>query len=101
MIAKTKIYLAAVTLLALLLIGILGTGMAAADSGGGSVGGGLWYWSNIPHTFAKSEYWHDDKLHSATAKVGGNTTRKTAYAGVWAIANQYGWGLTQVFWNTY
>lgn len=99
MIAKIKIKLAVLTLLALLLIGTLGTGMAVADSGGGSVGGGLWYWSNIPHTFAKSEYWHPYNRHSATAKVGDSSTRRVQNAGIWAIASQWGWGTTYVYWN--
>jgi len=69
MIVKIKIKLAAVTLLALLLIGTLGTGMAAAGSGHSYPGGGEWWWENIPGIFALSEYWHGSQMHSATAKV--------------------------------
>ena len=99
LIAKIKIKLAVVTLVALLLIGTLGTGMAAAGSGGGYVGGGLWCWSNIPHTFADSEYQHFDNKHSATAKVGSSSFKMIKPAGTWAIAQLWGWGTTYVYWS--
>ncbi|MFA5015518.1 MAG: lactococcin 972 family bacteriocin [Actinomycetota bacterium] len=101
MISKIKIKLAAVTLLALLLVGILGTGIAAAGSGGGSVGGGTWWWENFPGIYAGSHYYHSSVLHSATAKVGSSSQKTYADPGYWANAEKIGIGTTYVYWNTY
>jgi len=97
MTAKIKIRLAAAIMLALSLIGTLGTGLAAAVF----VGGGEWRYGGFPHTYAYSYYTHPIKYHSATAIVGGSSKKAYENAGKWAIAEVTGWGTRYVYWNTY
>lgn len=101
MTTKIKIRLSAAIMLALLLIGTLGTGIAAAGSGGGYVGGGYWWWENVPGIYAASCYDHPTKTHSATAVVGTRSSKHYASPGNQAFAEQIGWGTTGVYWNTY
>ncbi|MEA2015748.1 MAG: lactococcin 972 family bacteriocin [Actinomycetota bacterium] len=101
MTTKIKIRLAAAIVLALSLIGTLGTGVAAAGSGGGYVGGGYWIWENISGIYARSEYHHPTKYHSATACVGNSCKKVYASSGNWAKAAKWGVGTTRVYWNTY
>jgi len=99
MTAKIKIKLVSVILLALLLIGTLGTGMAAAVQE--YVGGGLWDWAYTPHIWCRSDYWHGSVYHSATSICGSGYEKKYGVAGVWAKTTASGWGTTYVYWNTY
>jgi len=101
MTVKIKIKLATVTLLALLLVGTLGTGMAAAASGHSYPGGGEWWWSNIPGIWAESIYYHKSLTHSASVKIGSRTVRDTRSPGIVAGVDLFGIGTTYVYWNTY
>jgi len=101
MTTKIKIRLAAAIMLALSLIGTLGTGMAAAASGHSYPGGGEWWWSNIPGIWAESMYYHKSLKHSASVKIGTRTVRDTRNAGILAGVDLFGLGTTYVYWNTY
>lgn len=99
MTAKIKIRLATVILLAFLLIGTLGTGMAAAVTE--YVGGGIWYWNYISYTWCCSEYFHSTVYHSATSICGSGYDKEYKFGGEWARTEASGWGTTYVYWNTY
>ncbi|MDD5622131.1 MAG: hypothetical protein PHQ09_03075 [Actinomycetota bacterium] len=99
MTVKIKIRLAAVILLALLLIGTLGTGVAAAVTE--YVGGGVWYWNYITHIWCCSEYFHSTLYHSATSICGSGYQKVYKYGGENAVTQASGWGTTYVYWNTY
>jgi hypothetical protein len=101
MTTNIKIRLAAATMLALSLIGTLGTGVAAAGSGHSYPGGGEWWWSNIPGIWAESIYWHPTKTHSASVRIGTRTVRSMRGPGSVAGIDLFGVGTTYVYWNTY
>lgn len=99
MIKKIKIKLAVVILLAILLISTLGIGMAAAVTK--YVGGGIWYYNYISHTWCCSEYFHSTLYHSATSICGSGYEKEYKNGGAWAVTEASGWGTTYVYWNTY
>lgn len=99
---RIKMRLASIAIMGVMSIGMLGTGVAAADSGSSNVGGGQWSWSNVPGVYASSSYYHPSKLHSASAQVGdGDVKVDTKNAGHTAKAKAYGIGTTRVWWNVY
>ncbi|MBE3115403.1 MAG: hypothetical protein IMZ59_07805 [Actinobacteria bacterium] len=99
MTAKIKIKLVAVIVLAFLLIGTLGTGMAAAVTE--LVGGGIWVWDHVPHLWCRSYYYHATLYHSATSICGSGYDKVYKYGGAWAQTEASGFGTTYVYWNTY
>jgi len=99
MTASIKVRLAAATILALLLIGTLGTGIATAVTE--YVGKGIWYYNYISHQWCCSEYFHSTLYHSATSICGSGYDKEYMYGGQWAKTEAGGWGTTYVYWNTY
>ena len=67
---KTEVRLTSILITCAILIGVLGTGIAYAASGGGDVEGGYRAWETIPNFMAKSTYQHRSSYHSASARVG-------------------------------
>ncbi|HCU56961.1 MAG TPA: hypothetical protein DF984_01815 [Anaerolineaceae bacterium] len=98
-----KLGLASTLIICILLVGIFGTSVAFAASGYEEVGGGIWTWNTIPGFYAKSNYFHREAYHRASAQVGaGDIISDIQPPNVHAVAIATGlFGTCRVWWYVY
>jgi len=99
---NNKLGLASTLIICILLVGMFGTSVAFAASGYEEVGGGIWTWNTISGFYAKSNYFHREATHRASAQVGaGAIVSQIKPPNIAAIAEAWGIGTTRVWWYVY